>query len=324
MHWIDGADTSSALTAVGHRVVHGGDRFSGPTRITASSRRAIDDLCALAPLHQPFSLACIDAITERRPDLPQVACFDTAFHSTLGPVARLQALPEDLRDETLVRYGFHGLSYESVATTTASLLDEAQQQRVVVAHLGSGASLCALRCGVSVDTTMGFSALDGLVMGTRPGSLDTGLILHLLKTRNLDPESLEDALYHRAGLLGISGISSDMQTLLESRVPEAALAVDYFVYRAAREIGAMAAVLGGVDTLVFTGGIGENSPLIRSRIARACAWLGLRLDDDANERGATWLSHDDSPVAVLRIATDEESVIAQHTAALLAEPARAR
>ena len=317
MEWLGGLERQEMPAAVGHRVVHGGNVFDGPARITPEVRESIGKLADLAPLHQPFCLACIDAVTTMLPGLPQVACFDTAFHRSQSSLARLLPLPTELRSPQLVRYGFHGLSYEFVSAVVKGLVDEPGNARVLIAHLGNGASLCALRRGVSVDTSMSFTALDGLVMGTRPGAIDAGLILHLLKSRRVRVEDLEDALYHRSGLLGISGISSDMQVLLESSEPEAALAVNYFVYRAAKEIGAMAAVLGGIDTLVFTGGIGENSAEVRRRICGACAWLGVDLDEIENERGATRISHGDSRVCVLRVPTDEEQMIARHTVAVL-------
>jgi acetate kinase len=274
-------------------------------------------LVPLAPLHQPHNLAAIDAVAERLPDVPQVACFDTAFHRGQPAVAELVPLPREITRKGVQRYGFHGLSYEYIASVLPEVAPELARGRVIVAHLGSGASLCALRGGRSVDSTFGFTALDGLCMGTRPGTLDPGVVLHLFQGLGLTAQDVETILYKKSGLLGISGISNDMRDLLGSTQPAARLAVDYFVYRAAREIGGLAAVLGGVDGLVFTAGIGENSPEIRQRIAEACAWLGVDLDPDANAGKGPRLSRPGSRVSAWVIPTNEELMIARHTGRLL-------
>jgi len=315
--WLPDRVPGARLAGVGHRVVHGGTRYTAPTRVTPEVLAGLRDLVSLAPLHQPHNLAGIEAVQERLPDVPQVACFDTSFHRGLPAVARLVPLPPDVCGPEVQRYGFHGLSYEYVASVLPEVAPELAGARVVVAHLGNGASLCALRAGRSVETTFGFTALDGLCMGTRPGSIDPGVILHLLQSLGLAAEEVESILYERSGLLGISGVSSDMRELLASDEPAARLAIDYFVYRAAREIGALAAVLGGLDGLVFTAGIGENAVEIRRRICEASAWLGLALDPDANARHGPRISRPDSRVAAWVIPTDEEGMIARHTAALL-------
>jgi acetate kinase len=274
-------------------------------------------LIPLAPLHQPYNLAAIEAVFERLPDVPQVACFDTAFHRGQPPVAELVPLPRDLCQAGLQRYGFHGLSYEYIASVLPQVAPEIAQGRVIVAHLGSGASLCALRDRKSVDSTLSFTALDGLCMGTRPGTVDPGVILYLFQNLGFSAKQVEDILYKKSGLLGISGISNDMRDLLGGSEPKARLAVDYFVYRAAKEIGALAAVLGGLDGLVFTAGIGENSAEIRKRICEASAWLGLQLDAEANARKGPRISGPGSKVSAWVIPTNEELMIARHTGQLL-------
>ena len=284
---------------VGHRVVHGGARFTGPTVVNPEVLAALRELVPLAPLHQPHNLAAIEAVSERLPDVPQVACFDTSFHRGQPAVAELIPLPHDLRRAGLQRYGFHGLSYEYIASVLPEVAPEIANGRVIVAHLGSGASLCALRAGKSVDSTLGFTALDGLCMGTRPGTLDPGVVLHLFQGLKLSAKEVETLLYKKSGLLGISGISNDMRDLLGRAEPEARLAVDYFVYRAAKEIGALAAVLRGVDALVFTAGIGENSAEIRQRICEASAWLGVALDTQANAGKGPRISTPQSKVSVV-------------------------
>jgi acetate kinase len=271
----------------------------------------------LAPLHQRHNLAAIEAIAGLMPGVPQVACFDTSFHRGLPAVAEVVPLPREICSRGVQRFGFHGLSYEYIAAVLPEVAPEIAGGRVIVAHLGSGASLCALRAGRSVDTTFGFTALDGLCMGTRPGALDPGIVLYLFQTLGMTAGEVEAILYNKSGLLGISGISNDMRHLLDSTEPSAGLAVDYFVYRAAREIGALSAVLGGLDGLVFTAGIGENSAEIRARIAGASAWLGLDLDTDANSLGGPRLSQPGSRVSAWMIPTDEELMIARHTSALL-------
>src|SRR3954468_7545702 len=282
--WLRSHYGGSPVVGVGHRVVHGGARYTGPTLVTPEVLKDLRELIPLAPLHQPYNIGAIDAVAERLPGVPQVACFDTSFHRGQPAVAELVPLPREIRAAGVQRYGFHGLSYEYIASV---LPEEIAGGRVIVAHLGSGASLCALNHRRSVDSTLGFTALDGLCMGTRPGSVDPGVILHLFQTLQLSAKEVETMLYKKSGLLGISGISNDMRDLLRSSEPEARLAVDYFVYQAAKEIGALAAVLGGIDGLVFTAGIGENSAEVRRRICEASRWLGIQLDPAANARNAT-------------------------------------
>jgi acetate kinase len=275
------------------------------------------ELIPLAPLHQPYNLAAIEAIFDRIPDVPQVACFDTGFHSGHSQVATLVPLPKDICDPGLRRYGFHGLSYEYIASVLPEIDPEIAMGRVIVAHLGSGASVCALKGGKSIDTSLGFTALDGLCMGTRPGALDPGVVLYLFQSLELSAKEVETMLYKKSGLLGISGISNDMRDLLGRSEPEARLAVDYFVYQAAKEIGALAAVLGGLDGLVFTAGIGENSAEIRHRICDACSWLGVELDTAANENRGPRISARKSKTSAWVIPTNEELMIAHHTGSLL-------
>jgi acetate kinase len=274
-------------------------------------------LIPLAPLHQPYNLAAIEAVTERIPGVPQVACFDTSFHRTLAPVAELVPLPREICGDSVRRYGFHGLSYEYIASVLPRVAPEIAGGRVIVAHLGSGASLCGFKNRKSVDCTFSFTALDGLCMGTRPGSVDPGVILYLFQGLNLSAKEVETILYKKSGLLGISGISNDMRDLEGSSEPGARLALDYFVYRAVKEIGALAAVLGGVDGLVFTAGIGENSPEMRRRICEGSAWLGIQLDREANARKGPRISAPGSKVSAWVIPTNEELMIAQHTGVLL-------
>jgi acetate kinase len=315
--WLRTRYGGARVLGVGHRVVHGGARYAAPTRVTREVLEDLRGLVPLAPLHQPYNLAAIDAVFERLPGVPQVACFDTSFHRGRPEVAEVVPLPREICQGGVQRYGFHGLSYEYIASALPSAAPEIAKGRVIVAHLGSGASLCALRDGMSVDSTLGFTALDGLCMGTRPGAVDPGVILHLFQTVGLSAKEVETILYKKSGLLGISGISNDMRVLLASREPAARLAVDYFVYRAAKEIGALAAVLGGIDALVFTAGIGENSVEIRSRICDASAWLGIELDRDANARTATRISRPESRASAWVIPTNEELVIARHTGLML-------
>jgi acetate kinase len=298
-------------------VVHGGPTHSGPVRISPPVLEELRRLEPLAPLHQPYNLGAIDAVALRLPDVPQVACFDTSFHRGQPAVAELVPLPAELRKGGLQRYGFHGLSYEYIASVLPEVAPEIAAGRVIVAHLGSGASMCALRAGRSIDSTLGFTALDGLCMGTRPGGLDPGVVLYLFQGLGMSPKEVETVLYKRSGLLGISGTSNDMRVLLQSNEPAARLAVDYFVYRAAREIGALTAVLGGIDGIVFTAGIGEHSAEIRRRICEASAWLGLELDSAANEANAARISKPGSPVSAWMIPTNEELMIARHTGRLL-------
>lgn len=305
------------LAGVGHRVVHGGADHSAPLLITAPVMEKLDTFVPLAPLHQPHNLAAIRALQQARPDLPQVACFDTAFHRSQEMVAQLYGLPYEYYERGIRRYGFHGLSYEYIAATLPSVAPEIAGGRVVVAHLGSGASMCAMHHGRSVGSSMGFTALDGLMMGTRPGNMDPGIVLYLLQQEGLSAKQIEDLLYKRSGLLGLSGIGNDMRVLEASDAPRARLAIDHFVYRISRELGGLAAVLGGVDALVFTAGIGENSAHIRQLVCRQAQWLGLELDADANERGDTRISRVGSRMSAWVVPTNEELMIARHTRALL-------
>jgi acetate kinase len=315
--WLRSRYAGSKVLGVGHRVVHGGARFAGPTVLNQEVLAQLREFVPLAPLHQPYNLAAIEAVFERLPEVPQVACFDTSFHCGQSPVAELIPLPRDLCKDGLQRYGFHGLSYEYIASVLPQVAPEIANGRVIVAHLGSGASLCALKEGKSVDSTLGFTALDGLCMGTRPGSIDPGVVLHLFQSLKLSPKDVETVLYKKSGLLGISGISNDMRDLLGRTESEARLAVDYFVYRAAKEIGALTAVLGGIDALMFTAGIGENSAEIRRRICEKSAWLGIELDNQANETTGPRISTSRSEVSVWVVPTNEELMIARHTASLL-------
>jgi acetate kinase len=306
------------IAAVGHRVVHGGTIFASPVRVDATTIERLATLTPLAPLHQPHNVAAIRAVTAIAPALPQVACFDTAFHRTQPEVAQAFALPRRYRDEGVRRYGFHGLSYEHIATALTTLDPRAAAGRTVVAHLGNGASLCAMNNGQSVATTMGFSALDGLVMGTRCGAIDPGVVLYLLDRFGITLQSLERLLYEESGLLGVSGISSDMRELLASSDCRAIEAIDLFVYRIGRELGSLAAALGGLDALVFTGGIGEHAAPIRARVCDAAAWLGVQIDESANARGGRRISASISGVSVWVIPADEELTIAKHTRQVLA------
>jgi acetate kinase len=315
--WLQSKYQGGKVLAVGHRVVHGGAHFVGPTIVDRQVLAQLYQLIPLAPLHQPYNLAAIEEVSERLPGVPQVACFDTSFHCGHSAVAALVPLPRDLCKSGLRRYGFHGLSYEYIASVLPEVAPEIAQGRVIVAHLGSGASLCALREGKSVDSTLGFTALDGLCMGTRPGALDPGVVLYLFQGLGLSVKEVEALLYKKSGLLGISGVSNDMRDLLAANEPDAKIAVDYFVYRAAKEIGALVAVLGGIDGLVFTAGIGENSPEIRRRICESAAWLGLELDAEANSGRGPRISTAQSKVSTWVIPTNEEIMIARHTGSLL-------
>jgi len=315
--WLRARYGGSRVLGVGHRVVHGGARYTGPTLVTPEVLQDLRDLIPLAPLHQPHNLAAIDAAAARLPGVPQVACFDTSFHRGQPAVAELVPLPEDIRKRGVQRYGFHGLSYEYIASVLPAAAPEIAGGKVIVAHLGSGASLCAMKDRRSIDSTLGFTALDGLCMGTRPGSLDPGVVLHLFQGLGLSAREVETILYKKSGLLGISGTSNDMRDLLKSSDPAARLAVDYFVYRAAKEIGALAAALGGVDGLVFTAGIGENSAEVRRRIGEASRWLGIEIDPAANERADTKISRGGSRVSAWVIPTNEELMIARHMTIVL-------
>jgi acetate kinase len=315
--WIRSRYEGSRVLAVGHRVVHGGPRYARPTLVTPQVIEDLRELIPLAPLHQPHNLAAIEAVLERLPDVAQVACFDTAFHRGQPAVAEVVPLPRELCRGGVQRYGFHGLSYEYIASVLPEVAPAIAEGRVIVAHLGSGASLCALRGRRSIDSTLGFTALDGLCMGTRPGALDPGVVLYLFQNLGLSDKEVESVLYKKSGLLGISGISNDMRALLDSREPGARLAIDYFVYRAAKEIGALAAVLEGLDALVFCAGIGERSAEIRQRICDASRWLGVELDADANAQGGPCITRPGSPASAWVIPTNEELMIARHACALL-------
>ena len=305
------------LAAVGHRVVHGGLRYTQPVRVDAAVLAVLEKYIPLAPLHQPHNLAPIRTLLERRPDLPQVACFDTAFHRGQPPVAQAFALPKAITDRGVIRYGFHGLSYEYIATVLPEHDSKAAGGKVVVLHLGNGSSMCALASGRSIASTMGFTAADGLPMGTRSGSLDPGVILYLMDVLEMDARAIEKLIYQQSGLLGVSGISSDMRTLEASTELGAQLAIDLYVYRIGRELGSLAAALGGLDAIVFTGGIGENSRSLRERVCRGAAWTGVELDPDANQRNLPRISTAASRVSVLVIPTDEELMIARHTRSVL-------
>ena len=314
--WIAARNESHDIAVVGHRIVHGGQHYTAPVLLDEAVVVALEKLTPLAPLHQPHNLSPVRALLALRPGLPQVGCFDTAFHATMPPTARRFGLPRNLEESGVKRYGFHGLSYDYIAARLRQIAPQKADGRIIVAHLGSGASLCALRDGHSIDTTMGMTALDGLVMSTRVGALDPGALMYLVGL-GMGPEALEALLYTRSGLLGVSGFSGDMRTLLASDRPVAGEAVDLFVYRAVREIGALAASLGGLDGLVFTAGIGENSAIIRRRICDGCAWLGVTMDESANQAQALSISAAGSRVEIWVIPTDEEHSIARQTRDLL-------
>ena len=306
------------LVGVGHRVVHGGLAYAHPVRVDAGLVEALGELIPLAPLHQPHNLAPIRLLLQRQPALPQVACFDTSFHRAQPELAQMFALPWELHEEGVRRYGFHGLSYEYIASRLPQVDPKAAGGRTVVLHLGNGSSMCGLAACRSVASTMGFTAVDGLAMGTRCGALDPGVILYLMR-RGMDIDAVEKLIYSKSGLLGVSGVSSDMRTLLESDEPRARLAVDLYVYRIRRELGSLAGALGGLDALVFTGGIGENSAEIRSRICQDAAWLGVELDAKANEGRGPRISIDTSSTAAWVIPTNEELMIARHTRKRIAD-----
>jgi len=306
------------ITMVGHRVVHGGELYSQPMELTPSVQAELEQFIVLAPLHQPHNLAGIRALSALLPNVSQVACFDTAFHRTQPRVAQLFAIPKALSAEGVKRYGFHGLSYEYIARVLPQHSNKAEG-RVIVAHLGNGASMCAMNGLRSQATSMGFTAIDGLMMGTRTGALDPGVILYLLENKGMGLKELTDLLYKQSGLLGVSGISQDMRTLLASEEPAAVDAVELFCYRAITQIGALAAALGGLDALVFTGGIGEHAVEIRQRIAKGCAWLDLEIDTRANAANEIRIATASSRVDALVIPTDEEWMIAYHTRNLLGD-----
>ena len=305
------------LVAVGHRVVHGGLEYTTPVRVDAATLKALERFIPLAPLHQPHNLAPIALLRERTPELPQVACFDTSFHRTNPDIAQRFALPAELHDAGVQRYGFHGLSYEYIASELPRMDAKAASAKTIVLHLGNGSSMCAMEAGRSMATTMGFTAADGLPMGTRCGAVDPGVILYLMDEHKMDARAIERLIYSESGLLGISGISSDMRTLLASAEPSARLAIDVYVYRIGRELGSLAAALGGLDSIVFTGGIGENAPAIRERVCHDAAWLGIELDAAANLRGRPRITAGPSRVSAWVIPTNEELMIARHTQRVL-------
>ena len=314
--WLRGTENVD-LAAIGHRVVHGGPEYSEPILVSPEVLDRLARYVPLAPLHQPNNLAPIRTILELRPELPQVACFDTAFHRGHGPLADHFAIPEELYAEGVRRYGFHGLSYEYIADRLPQVAPELAHGRVIVAHLGSGASMCALAGGRSIESTLGFTALDGLPMGTRPGQIDPGVVLYLLTEKGMDAGAVQRFLYNECGLKGLSGVSNDMRELEASADPPAAFAIEFFVYRIALNAGMLAAALGGVDGFVFTAGIGENSAMVRARVTARLAWLGAKLAPEANARGLTVISSPESRVAIYVLPTDEELMIARHTLAVV-------
>jgi acetate kinase len=304
----------AGVMAVGHRIVHGGEAYSEPVLIDDAVVDGLQALVPLAPLHQPQQIAAINAMARVAPGVPQVACFDTAFHRAQPPLAQAFALPPDITAKGVHRYGFHGLSYEYIVSALPRVAPDCANGKVIVAHLGNGASMCAIDGGRSVATTMGLTALDGLPMGTRCGTLDPGVILYLMQHEAMDVRAVETLLYERSGLLGVSGISSDMRTLLASATPSAKRAVDLFVYRIGREIGSLVAALGGLDALVFTGGIGEHAAPICARVCSDAAWIGVTLDEDANARDGPRISSPGARVSAWVVPTDENLMVARHTA----------
>ncbi|KAA0580731.1 acetate/propionate family kinase [Azospirillum sp. Sh1] len=316
LDWIEERLEGATLIAAGHRVVHGGVRHAVPVLLTSAVLDELDGLVPLAPLHQPHNLAAIRALAEAHPELPQVACFDTAFHRNQPWQAQTFAIPRELTEEGVRRYGFHGLSYEYISRRLPEIAPELGDSRVVVAHLGSGASMCAIHGGRSVDSTMGFTALDGLPMGTRCGTIDPGVLIYLMR-KGMDAGAIEKLLYNKSGLLGVSGISNDMRALLDSSDPHAQEAVELFCFRIAKETGALAASMGGVDAVVFTAGIGERSAPVRARVGDKLAWMGVEIDAAANEANATKISAPASRLPVYVIPTDEERMIALHTRKVL-------
>jgi acetate kinase len=305
------------LAGVGHRIVHGGLEFTRPVRLDAEVLRRLEQFVPLAPLHQPHNLAPVRRLLAQLPQLPQVACFDTSFHRDNAELTQMFGLPYELFEQGVRRYGFHGLSYEFIASVLPALDARAASGRTVVAHLGNGASLCAMVGGRSVATSMGFTAVDGLLMGTRAGNLDPGVVLYLMDQRGMDARAIEDLLYNKSGLLGVSGVSGDMRTLLASDAPRAKLAIDLYCYRIGRELGSLTAAVGGLDALVFTAGIGENAAPIRAAVCAAAEWLGIELDATANARGGPRISTTASRAAAWVVPTDEELMIARHTRRLL-------
>ena len=316
--WLRG-ERKLALIAVGHRVVHGGPDYDRPVLVDQKVISKLDRYVSLAPLHQPNNLAPIRAILANSPDLPQVACFDTAFHRGHGALADHYAIPQRLYAEGVRRYGFHGLSYEFIAERLKTVAPDIANGRVIVAHLGSGASMCALANGRSVESTMGFTALDGLPMGTRPGQIDPGVVLYLIQEKQMTAAQVQDLFYGECGLKGLSGVSNDVRDLEASADPGARFALDYFVYRIGLHAGMLAAALGGLDAFVFTAGIGENSPSMRARVVERLAWLGGVLNEEGNASGGPLISGPGSRIGLYVIPTDEELMIARHTLAVLAD-----
>ncbi|MGH7321077.1 MAG: acetate/propionate family kinase [Candidatus Rokuibacteriota bacterium] len=319
--WLQANVSDARLAAVGHRVVHGGTAYVTPVRVDTAVVDTLAEFVPLAPLHQPNNLLPIRAIAERRPGLVQVACFDTAFHQTAPALAQAFALPASITDRGVRRYGFHGLSYEYIASVLPRHDARAAAGKTVVLHLGNGASMCAMSGGKSVASTMGFTAVDGLPMGTRSGNLDPGVVLYLMDELRMDARTIETLLYKESGLLGVSGVSSDMRELLESPNPRAQFAIDLFVYRIGRELGSLAAALGGLDAIVFTAGIGERAVAVRDAVCKQATWLGVELDAAANAAGGPRIGTESSRVAVWVIPTNEELMIARHTLALAGEVA---
>ena len=306
-----------AVEGIGHRVVHGGTQFTGPTAVTKDIVKSLKSLIPLAPLHQPHNVAPMEAIMSEAPHIPQVACFDTAFHQTQQHLAQAFALPRELTESGIRRYGFHGLSYEYVSGKLKEVAPDLADGRIVIAHLGNGASLCAIHKGKSVATTMGFTAVEGLVMGTRCGSIDPGVLIYLMDEKGMDARALETLIYKKSGLLGVSGITSDMRALRQSRDPHAREAIDLFIYRIVRELGSLAAALGGIDGIVFTGGIGQRDARTRSEVAAGCGWLGAVLDEQSNTKGEGRIDATSSLIPMWVLPTDEERVIARQTASIL-------
>ena len=313
LDWLNSDHDGLVIRAIGHRVVHGGLMHNGPALVTDDLLSELDTLVPLAPTHQPHNLAAIRYVAASNPTLPQVACFDTSFHRTQDRLSQLFGLPRAMTDEGILRYGFHGLSYEYISSALPQYLGDQANGRIVVAHLGSGASICAIKARRSVATSMGFTTLDGLIMGHRCGSLDPGVVLYLLEEKALTPKQVKSLLYHKSGLLGVSGISNDMLALEADVSLQAKEAIELFCYRAAREITALATDMGGIDAIVFTAGIGENSALVRRLICERLAWLGADLNLTANEQGAINIQSINSNISILVIQTDEEAVIAGKT-----------
>ncbi len=316
-NWFEHLSETMSLTGIGHRVIYGGMCYAFPTLVTDEVMMEIENLIPLAPLHQPHSLEAIKIISALYPKLPQVACFDTSFHRTQEKLATLFALPRPLIEAGIIRYGFHGISYEYIASVITQYIGDRGNQRVITAHLGNGASMCAMVQGKSVATSMGFTALDGLMMGTRCGRIDPGVLLYLMQEKNYTLTELQHLLYEESGLLGVSGISHDMRELLLNPDPKAQEAIDLFCYRAALEVGSLAMAINGIDALVFTAGIGEKAAYVREKICAQLSWLGLKLNDKANENNASIISADSSTIVVCVIPTNEEFIIAKHTLHIL-------